>query len=167
MVEITRAESWDAVRAAHRWDIPARYNLAHDLCGKWAAAEPDRLALVHVADHLAGGARAYTHGELWRLSARLANVLAAHGVARGDRVGVLLPQAPEVVLLHLAACRIGAVVVPLFTQFGSDALHYRLKDSGAKALVTDSDNLPKIAEIRETLPDLAHVWLAGGDAGGA
>ena len=163
MVEITRAASWDEVRALHRWNIPARYNLAHDLCGKWAQAEPDRLALIHVAD----GVREYSFGELWRLSARLANVLTAHGIARSDRVGVLLPQAPEVALAHIAAYRIGAVIVPLFTQFGGDALQYRLADSGAKAVVTDAANLPKIAGIRPALPDLAHVWTVDGPDDGA
>lgn len=163
MVEITPAQSWDAVRARHRWEIPADYNLAHDLCGKWAAAEPDRLALIHVAERV----REYTHGELWRLSARLANVLTAHGIARGDRIGVLLPQAPEAALAHIAAYRIGAVVVPLFTQFGSDALQYRLADSGAKAVVTHALNLPKLAGIRDDLPELAHLWSIDGAADGA
>ena len=37
--------SWEALRAAHRWQMPARYNMAHDMCEKWAVAEPDRLAL--------------------------------------------------------------------------------------------------------------------------
>ncbi len=114
MVEIRRAGSWDEVRAQHRWEIPPRYNIAWDMCGKWADAEPGRLALVHVAQVV----REYSFGELWRLSGRLANVLAAHGVARGDRVGLLLPQCPETVLTHIAAYRLGAVVVPLFTQFG-------------------------------------------------
>jgi acetyl-CoA synthetase len=163
MVEITCAGSWNEVRAAHRWDVPERYNLAWDLCGKWADAEPDRLALVHVAD----GVREYRYGELWRLSARLANVVAARGVTRGDRVGVLLPQAPQVALTHIAAYRIGAIVVPLFTQFGADALSYRLGDSGAKALITDHANLPKIAGIRAGLSDLAQVWCIDGPAEGA
>ena len=162
MVEVTRAGTWEEVRAAHRWDIPARYNIAWDMCGKWAEAEPDRLALVHVAENPAETVREYSFGELWRLSGRLANVLAAHGVARGDRVGVLLPQCPETALAHIAAYRLGAVVVPLFTQFGSDALQYRLADSGAKAVVTDAANLAKVAAIRSDLPDLRHIWSAGG-----
>lgn len=164
MVEIPRAGSWDEVRAQHRWQIPARYNIAWDMCGKWADSEPGRLALVHL---LEDNVRDYSFGELWRLSARLANVLAAFGTAQGDRVGVLLPQCPETVLAHIAAYRLGAVVVPLFTQFGSDALQFRLTDSGANALVTNAANWPKIAAIRDELPDLAHVWLIDGPGDGA
>ena len=50
MSEITRAESWDAVRAAHCWNIPERYNLAWDMCEKWATSEPGRLALIDIAN---------------------------------------------------------------------------------------------------------------------
>ncbi len=164
MVEITRAETWDAVRAAHRWNIPADYNLAWDMCGKWAASEPDRLALVHVSDD---GVREYSFGELWRLSARLANVLLAHGFARGDRVAVLLPQAPETVLVHLAAHRLGVIVLPLFTLFGEDGLKFRLENSGANGVITDAQNLPKLAMIRGDLPELAHVWSIDGPDDGA
>ena len=80
MAEITRAESWEAVRAAHRWLIPDDYNLAWDMCEKWARSEPDRLALVHVTDE----AREYTFRDLSRRSSQLANVLLAHGIGRGD-----------------------------------------------------------------------------------
>lgn len=163
MVEITRAATWDAVRAAHRWQIPARYNMAEDLCEKWARAEPDRVAIVHVAKT----ERTYTFRNLSRLSAQLANVLSAHGVGRGDRVAILLPQVPETVLTHLAAYRLGAIVLPLFTLFGADALAFRLRDAGAKTVVTDSANLPKLAEIADTLPQLETIWVTDGEGPGA
>lgn len=159
MAEITRADTWEAVRATHHWDLPNDYNIAWDACEKWARADPDRLALVHVREN---GTREYTFRDLQRLSSRLANVFLAHGISRGDRVGVLLPQVPETALCHLAAYRIGAIVVPLFTLFGEDGLRYRLENSGAKAVVTDAANLSKIAAIRADLPDLATVWNMDG-----
>lgn len=164
MVEITRADSWPALRAAHRWDIPKQYNLAWDMCEKWTRSEPDRLMLVHVRND---GVREFRARELSRLSAQLANVLLAHGVTRGDRVGVLLPQVPETILTHLACYRIGAIALPLFTLFGADGLQYRLEHSGTKALVTDLANLPKIDEIRETLPELRQVWTIDGPGDGS
>lgn len=169
MVEVTRAETWAAVRAAHRWEIPERYNLAWDMCEKWAVSEPDRLMLVHVLDDgvLEGGVREYRAAELSRLSAQLANVLLAHGIRRGDRVGVLLPQVPETVLVHLACYRIGAIVLPLFTLFGADGLQYRLENSGTRAVITDLANLPKIDEIRGDLPALQQVWSVDGPGDGA
>ncbi len=102
--------------------------------------------------------RDYTYGQLARASQRFANALAARGIGRGDRVAVLLPQTPEAALTHLAAYRLGAVVVPLFALFGEDGLLYRLQDSGAKALVTDAANLAKVLAIRDRLPDLADIY---------
>lgn len=164
MTEIASAGSWEEARAGHHWEIPARYNIAWDICGKWAAAEPERLALIHPR---AGGVRTYSFGELERLSNRLANAFAALGVQRGDRVGVLLPQSPEALLTHLAAYKLGAVVVPLFTLFGEDGLKYRLHHAGVSVLVTDAANLPKVVSIREELPDLRHAISVDGAADGA
>ncbi len=155
MNEVTRAESWDALRAAHRWRLPARYNIAHDMCEKWAESEPDRLALVYLRPDWE--VREYTYAQLSRASSRLANALAEHGVARGDRVAVLLPQVPETILTHLAVYKLGAVALPLFTLFGEEALEYRLSDSGARALVTDEANLAKVNAIRDRLPELRTV----------
>ncbi len=156
MNEITTAGDWQALRAGHRWQMPARYNMAWDLCEKWAGAEPGRLALVHLRPD--GEVREYSFAQLSRDSNRFANALAGHGVARGDRVAVLLGQVPETLLAHLAAYKLGAIALPLFTLFGEEGLEYRLADSGAKALVTDEANLPKIAAIRDRLPGLETVF---------
>ena len=155
--------SWDQMRADFRWRLPARFNMAEALCGKWARTEPDRVALRHLGAD--GALDAWSFGRLERAACRLANALAAAGVARGDRVAVLLPQSPETLLTHLAAYRLGAVAVPLFTLFGEDGLAFRLRDSGAKALVTDAANRAKIDAIRAGLPDLGCILTVGG--GGA
>ncbi len=165
MNEVERAADWDAMRAAFRWNIPADFNIAEAINGRWARAEPDRLALRHL--HADGRVEDWTHGKLERAAARLANALAAHGVERGDRVAVLLPQSPQTLLTHLAAYRLGAVAVPLFTLFGAEGLAFRLADSGAVALVTDLADLPKIAAIRDRLPALRLVLSIDGAGEGA
>ncbi len=165
MTEITQAPTWDAIRAAFRWQIPARLNLAEALLRGGRAPDPQRLALLHLA--------AEDRAEPWRLvdldraSARLANLALARGMGARDRIAVLLPQAPEVLVTHLAAFRMGAISVPLFTLFGPDALEHRLADSGARLLITDRANLPKIAEIRERLPALETVLTVDGPETGA
>ena len=60
------------------------------------------------------------------------------GVGRGDRVAVLLPQGAAVPVAHVAIYKLGAVALPLAALFGVDALSYRLRDAGAKALVTNA-----------------------------
>lgn len=156
---------WDALRQAFHWPRPRRFNIAEVCCDVWARTDPDRLALRHL--QLDDVVRDYSFGELARASRRLANVLAGHGVGRGDRVAVLLPQSPEALLTHLAAYRLGAIVVPLFTLFGEDGLRFRLSDSGARALVTDQPNLEKIAAIRDDLPALGLVLSIDGRGPGA
>ena len=105
-------------------------------------------ALIHLSDD---GVRELSFTDLKRASNRLANVLVAAGLTRGDRVAILLPQRPETAVAHIAAHKAGMVSVPLFTLFGEEALAYRLGDSGAAALITDAASLPMIEAIRENL----------------
>ena len=94
---------------------PSHYNIGIDVCDKWAARTPDREALVHLrAD---GDVERYSFGDLSRLSNRLANALAAQGIGKGARVGILLPQAPETAVAHIAVYKLGAIAVPLFVLF--------------------------------------------------
>ena len=147
---------WARMCAGFRWDAPKKYNIAERCCDSWAATDPDRVAIVHLDGF--GGRQVWTYGQLKRASDGLAASLRARGVARGDRVAVLLAQSPAVLITHMAAYKLGAVVLPLFTLFGPDALRYRLADSGARAVVTDAGNLDKVMGLRADLPDLLEVY---------
>src|SRR5207237_8083000 len=70
-------------------------------------------------------------------------------------------------LAHGAAGKAGLISVPLFTLFGEEALEFRLQNSGARAIVTDREQLPKLAALRDRLPDLKLVFCADGAAEGA
>jgi acetyl-CoA synthetase len=131
-----------------------------DTCDRWAS-QPDRLTLVYENED--GQVEKYTFADLRRLSNRLSNGLVASGIGQGDRFGILLPQCPQTAISHIAAYKIGAIAIPMFTLFGTDALEYRLTNSAAKGIVTDSDNLPKIMEIRDNLPDLKVVIATRGE----
>ena len=143
-----------------RWEIPEYYNIGVDICDRWAD-QHDRLALVYENED--GQVEKYTFADLKRLSNQLANGLLASGIKQGDRFGILLPQCPETAISHIAAYKIGAVAIPMFTLFGTDALAYRLANSAAKGVVTDSANLPKIIEIRDQLPDLEMIIVTRGE----
>ena len=144
------------MRQDFRWDLPERYNISDSCCATWAALEPDRVALIHLSED--GSEQRWTYGMLERAASRLANAFAARGLQRGDRVGILLQQGPEVLISHFAAHKLGAIALPLFTLFGEEALMYRLADSGARIVVTDGPNLPKVMALRGQLPDLAEVY---------
>ena len=159
------ASDYDALCRAFRWRVPAHYNIGVDVCDRWAEIEPGRIAILHVG---AGGAvEEISYGALRESSNRLANALAGHGIGRGDRVAILLPQAPAVAASHIAIYKLGAIALPLAILFGNEAISYRLKDSGARALITNARGLEKLAGARAALPDLGLVLSIDGPAEGA
>lgn len=152
---LSRADSYAQLASQFQWQVPAAYNIGVDACDKWADGS-GRLALIYEKSD--GAQTRYTFDEIKAQSNRLARSLERHGVKRGDRVAVYLPQAPETAVTHIAVYKMGAVAVPLFTLFGVDAIQYRLANSGAAALVTDAAGCRKLREIRASLPDLKVVY---------
>src|SRR3954467_2744803 len=156
---------YDRLTREFRWPRLARYNIGVDVCDKWAVAEPGRLAILNVrAD---GTHESITFGWLRETSNRLANTLAAHGISRGDRVAVLLPETPETAAGHIAIYKLGAIAVPLAILFGVDALSYRLQNAGVKAVITNAQGLAKLAEIRSELSGVSLVLSIDGPGDGA
>lgn len=139
-------KSYAQAYAGFRWEIPERFNIAEAVCDRHVGG--NRLALIHEGD---GQPVEFSFEQLAERSRRLANALAAHGVARGDRVGILLPQCPQAVIAHLAIYRLGAIALPLFTLFGPEALAYRLNDSGAKAVISNDEGTAKLLALRDRL----------------
>jgi acetyl-CoA synthetase len=164
MSVLPRVKDYDSLYRQFRWQVPVRYNIGVDVCDRWAEKEPDRLAILHARTD--GRDEQISYGWLREKSNRLANVLRAHGVARGDRVAILLPQSPEVAAIHIAIYKLGAVALPLAVLFGTDALSYRLQNSGANALITNARGAQRIAEIRKDLHTLKLVLSLDGAADG-
>ena len=133
---------YQAVRDAYQWDIPARVNMAYQVCDRHAETIPDKIGLI--VAHPDGTQRDYNWAELAGLSNKMANFLKSHGINRGERIGILLSQCVEAAISHVAAWKMGAVSIPLFSLFGEEALSFRLNDSGAKVIVTESIHLTKI-----------------------
>lgn len=162
---LPQIRNYDDLYRQFRWQIPAHYNIGTDACDRWAAHDANRLAVLHVRPD--GGVDEITYGWLRETSNRVANVLLAHGIARGDRVAILLPQGPEVPATHCGVYKLGAVALPLAVVFGVEALSYRLQNSGARAIVTNAQGAAKIAEIRNQVPALELVLSVDGASDGA
>jgi acetyl-CoA synthetase len=148
---LPQSRSYDELYGQFRWHVPARFNIGVEACDRWAERDRGKLALVAVSQD--GRSHDVSYGWLRETSNRLANVLVAHGVKRGDRVAILLPQAPDVAAIHIAIYKLGAIALPLAILFGTDALAYRLQNAGAKALLTNAQGVAKIAEIKRTQSD--------------
>src|SRR3954468_10529853 len=136
-----RLGSYEEMRDQHRWDVPERYNIALDVCDKHAR---DRLAMVW--EDWRGNERRVSFGELQDLSNKFARVLEAHGVERGDRVAPLLPSLPETAAVFIGTYKRGAILLSLSVLYGDEGIEHRLRDSGAKAVVTDAANRDRIPD---------------------
>jgi acetyl-CoA synthetase len=138
--------TYEETYASFRWRIPERFNIAEAACDRHVGS--NKTAIIF---ETGAGTSEMTFEHLQKQSRRLANALSARGIMRGDRIGILLPQCPETVIAHLAAYRLGAIALPLFTLFGPEAIEYRLNDSGAKAVVSNAAGVEKLLGVADKL----------------
>ncbi|MCA0452901.1 MAG: AMP-binding protein [Chloroflexi bacterium] len=119
-----------------KWFVGGEINIAHNALDKWAAnlSTQNNLALIWESE--AGDTLKFSFHELWQKANQVANALRALGIQRGERVGIFMPLIPETVMAVFGIYKIGAVVVPLFSGFGHEAIALRLNDVGATAVVT-------------------------------
>ncbi len=118
-----------------RWYLDGQLNYVVTALDQHAqGASATRTALIWEGED--GEVRRYTYAELLALTNQAANALRALGVGKGDRVGIYLPMVPEVVAATLACGKLGAIYTPIFSGYGAEAVASRLRDSGAKLLVT-------------------------------
>jgi acetyl-CoA synthetase len=147
--------TYEEIRERFVWRIPEFYNIGVDVCDKWAATDPKRPAIIDASSE---PAKTVSFGALRHLSNACANLFEAAGCRAGDRIGILLPQSPETAYAHIAAFKMGAISIPLFTLFGADALEHRLRDAAATAIVTNAEGAAKLNAIRDRLPALTHLF---------
>jgi acetyl-CoA synthetase len=161
---IKRGSTYDEVYRNFQWEIPEDYNIADDVCDRWAN-DPARTALIYEDEHKA--IQRFSFGDIQQQANRFANVLQGLGLQRGDRVTLLLAQDPEAAIGHVACWKAGLVSNPTSVLFGPEAIGYRLNDLKARVVVTDSANFPKIAELRASCPSVEHVFVVDGEPAGA
>jgi acetyl-CoA synthetase len=160
---ITRADTFDAICRAFTWRLPERMNIASLVCDRHAARAPDSIALLH--EQADGSVATFSFAAVQRLANRCAHTFERHlRLQRGDRVMIYLGQDPATAVAHVACWKAGMVSVPTSVLFGTDALEYRLRDSGAKALITDAADYPAVAAVRDRVGDLQTVLLTDGAA---
>ncbi|GAB6387873.1 AMP-binding protein [Stutzerimonas marianensis] len=111
-------------------------------------ADTDKIALVWEGRD--GQRATWTFAQLKDAAARFANLLHRQGIEPGDTIAGLLPRTPELLITILGTWRAGAIYQPLFTAFGPKAVEHRIKESGAKLVVTDTANSEKLDAIEAT-----------------
>ena len=127
-----------------------------------ADANPSRLALAdppNRADVTVGEPTRWTYAELRTAADRLATSFLHEGIGHGDVVMVQLPNIAELVIVYLAAARIGAIVSPLAVQYRAHELRTTAGIVKPKAFITAKtiagfDHLALAREVRGDMPDL-------------
>jgi acetyl-CoA synthetase len=135
MATIARPTSYGQACEEHRWTVPERYNIAADICDSQPS---EKTAMVF--EDFRGDRRELAWGELRALANKAANVLARHGVKRGDRVAVCAPASPETAAMFLGTWKLGAILLSLSVLYGDEGIQHRIRDSQPALIVTDSEN---------------------------
>jgi len=144
---------------------PAIANIAADTVGRHAAG-PDARKPALLYEDENGAVQSLTYEALDAAASRLATGLRRLGIGRGNRVAVQLGQRAEAAIAHLAAYKLGAIVVTVSQLYGPDTVHHILADSGAVIMLTEGRAWTPLRHLRAGLASLRHVVVAdGADAG--
>jgi acetyl-CoA synthetase len=134
------------------WFVGGHVNIASNCVHRQSG-----LALVWEGEE--GATREISYAELSDDVSRFANALRELGVGKGDAIGLFLPLIPEAVVAFMAACHIGAIVVPIFSGFAAPAIAVRLEDAEAKVIVCADGFYRRggVVAMKEQADEAAHL----------
>ncbi len=159
--EARAAFSWAAARERLAGLPGGGLNIAHEALGRHLPEHGAQVAIRWLGRE-EGLRQEITYAGLEAMAARFANVLAAHGIARGDRLFLLSGRVPELYAATLGALKAGVVVSPLFAAFGPEPVRARMEIGQASVLVTTASHYArKVAAWRAELPSLKLVLILG------
>jgi acetyl-CoA synthetase len=154
--------TWDDARRELDGFEEGGINIAYEAIDRHIkTSRKDRIALFWESKE--GASETYTFYDLFKLTNRFANVLKGLGVTKGERVFTYLDRTPEAYICLLGALKVGAVIGPLFSAFGTDAVRDRLEDSKARVLVTNPRLVKTVHEILDELPDIEKIIIVNKD----
>ncbi len=156
-----QVDHYDPLHNEFRWLVPEHLNMAEVCCGRWARAQDAAKRVAVNASSAGAVATVHTYSELQQQANRLSQVLRALGVARGDRVAIVMPQRFETAVAYIAVLQMGAVAMPLSVLFGPEALAYRLQDSDAVVAIGDEASTAGLLALRADCPALRDVLGVG------
>jgi len=124
-----------------RWFGDGTLNLSANCLDRHLAERGDTVAILWEPDDPSAQHRSITYRELHEDVCRLANLLKARGVGKGDRVTIYLPMVPEAAVAMLACARIGAIHSIVFAGFSPEALAGRIQDCDSRLVLTADEGL--------------------------
>ncbi|MBK9927716.1 MAG: acetate--CoA ligase [Anaerolineales bacterium] len=158
--ELEWYKKWDQVlddsnKPFFKWFVGAKTNIVHNAIDRHLKTyRKNKLALIWESedgkDH-----RTFSYFAMNREVSRMANIIKAMGVVKGDRVTIYMGRIPEIVFAMLACAKIGAIHSVVFGGFSVDALQGRIDDSQSKLVITmdRSFNNGKVVELKKTVDE--------------
>jgi acetyl-CoA synthetase len=123
-----------------KWFEDGELNVSYNCLDRHVAAgKGDRTAIIFESDD--GQVRRVSYAEMLAITSRMANVLQARGVKKGDRVVIYMPMSVEGIAAMQACARIGATHSVVFGGFSAHSLRDRIQDAGAVALITADEQM--------------------------
>ncbi len=134
--------SWDKVLEFDfqtpeiKWFLGGKLNITENCLDRHLKTQPDQIAIIFEPNDPNEAAQHISYSELHSRVCRVANMLKANGIKKGDRVCVYMPMTPELAIAVLACARIGAIHSVVFAGFSAAALAARLNDAECSMLLT-------------------------------
>ena len=132
--------SYDPHNVSIKWYEDGTLNVCANCVDRHLAKRGDQVALIWEGDDPTHDLK-ITYRQLHQRVSKLANVLKAHGVKKGDRVTIYLPMIPEIADAMLACARIGAIHSVVFGGFSPDSLAGRITDADSKFIITADEGI--------------------------
>lgn len=146
---------WDFHKPEVKWFIGGKLNITENCLDRHLAERANQTALIWEPSDPKDEAKHFTYQQLFDHTCRVANMLKANGVKKGDRICIYLPMVPELSFAILACARIGAIHSVVFAGFSSGSLIDRINDSGCKIVLTADGVLrgDKKIELKEIVDE--------------
>ena len=128
--------SWDFEKPEVKWFEGAQLNITENCIDRHLYKFADKTAILFEPNSVDEPSQHITYRQLYTQVNKMANVLKAQGVKKGDRVCIYLPMIPELAYAVLACARIGAIHSVVFAGFSSTALATRINDCDASIVIT-------------------------------
>lgn len=124
-----------------KWFQGGTLNIAHNCVDRHVQEKASARKKAVVWQGECGAKKSVTYDELFKETNQIANYLRSIGVEQGDYVALYLPMIPELIPIFFAILKVGAVVVPIFSGFGKDAVVARFQNAKVKAVFTADGTL--------------------------
>ena len=156
---------YDDFKANCKLKVPDKFNFAYDVIDEYARLAPEKRAVLWCNDK--GEEKIITFGELALLSKKIASVLKANGINKGDVLMTMLNRRWEYWATIIACHRAGVIIVPATFLLTAKDIEYRIKNAGAKALITVNED-SVIENVNEAKKNLGKdvVYFTVGDRDG-